>query len=71
MRARRTRLNLKPANFDVLERNKAFASQVLACLRDLGIPDDAGHVNPTAARSPWVTRWDCRARASPARRRSN
>jgi acetyl-CoA acetyltransferase len=29
-----------------LELNEAFASQVLACLRDLGIPDDAPHVNP-------------------------
>ena len=40
------RLGLKPADFDVLELNEAFASQVLACTRDLGIPDDAGHVNP-------------------------
>ena len=40
------RLGLKPADFDVLELNEAFASQVLACTRDFGIPDDAGHVNP-------------------------
>ena len=40
------RLGLKPADFDVLELNEAFASQVLACTRELGIPDDAGHVNP-------------------------
>jgi len=40
------RLGLKPADFDVLELNEAFASQVVACTRDLGIPDDAGHVNP-------------------------
>jgi acetyl-CoA acyltransferase len=40
------RLGLKPADFDLLELNEAFASQVLACTRDLGIPDDAGHVNP-------------------------
>jgi len=26
--------------------NEAFASQALAVLRDLGIPDDAAHVNP-------------------------
>jgi acetyl-CoA acyltransferase len=31
---------------DVLELNEAFASQVLAVLRELGIPDDAPHVNP-------------------------
>jgi len=40
------RLGLTPADFDVLELNEAFAAQVLASLRDLGIPDDAGHVNP-------------------------
>jgi acetyl-CoA acyltransferase len=40
------RLGLKPADFDVLELNEAFASQVLACTRELGFPDDAGHVNP-------------------------
>jgi acetyl-CoA acyltransferase len=40
------RLGHKPADFDVLELNEAFAAQVLASLRDLGIPDDAGHVNP-------------------------
>jgi acetyl-CoA C-acetyltransferase len=31
---------------DVIELNEAFASQALAVLRDLGIPDDAEHVNP-------------------------
>ena len=31
---------------DVVELNEAFASQALAVLRDLGIADDAGHVNP-------------------------
>jgi acetyl-CoA acyltransferase len=40
------KLGLKIADFDVVELNEAFASQVLACLRDLGIPDDAPHVNP-------------------------
>jgi 3-oxoadipyl-CoA thiolase len=40
------RLGLKAADFDVVELNEAFASQVLACLRQLGIPDDAEHVNP-------------------------
>jgi acetyl-CoA acyltransferase len=31
---------------DVIELNEAFASQALAVTRDLGLPDDAGHVNP-------------------------
>ena len=31
---------------DVLELNEAFAAQVLAVLRGLGLPDDAEHVNP-------------------------
>jgi acetyl-CoA acyltransferase len=31
---------------DVIELNEAFASQALAVLRELGIPDDAPHVNP-------------------------
>ena len=31
---------------DVIELNEAFASQALAVLRDLGLPDDADHVNP-------------------------
>ena len=40
------RLKLKPASFDVVELNEAFASQALACLRGLGLKDDADHVNP-------------------------
>ena len=40
------RLKLKIGDFDVIELNEAFASQALACLRQLGLPDDAGHVNP-------------------------
>ena len=31
---------------DVIELNEAFASQSIACLRELGLPDDAEHVNP-------------------------
>ncbi len=31
---------------DVIELNEAFASQSLAILRELGVPDDAEHVNP-------------------------
>src|SRR5207248_11770085 len=40
------RLGLKIGDFDVVEINEAFASQSLACLRQLGLPDDAEHVNP-------------------------
>ncbi len=40
------RLGLKPSDFDVIELNEAFASQGLATLRELGIADDAAHVNP-------------------------
>jgi acetyl-CoA acyltransferase len=38
--------NLTIADMNVIELNEAFASQALAVLRDLGIPDDAAHVNP-------------------------
>ena len=31
---------------DVIELNEAFAAQGLATLRELGVPDDAAHVNP-------------------------
>ena len=31
---------------DVIEMNEAFAAQVLAGMRELGLPDDAPHVNP-------------------------
>jgi acetyl-CoA C-acetyltransferase len=31
---------------DAIELNEAFASQALAVLRELGIADDAAHVNP-------------------------
>lgn len=40
------RLQLKISDFDVIELNEAFASQALAVLRQLGLPDDAEHVNP-------------------------
>ena len=40
------RLRLKPTDFDVVELNEAFASQGIAVLRELGIPEDAEHVNP-------------------------
>ncbi|NMG43828.1 3-oxoadipyl-CoA thiolase [Aromatoleum toluvorans] len=34
------------ADMDVIELNEAFAAQALAVTRDLGLPDDAAHVNP-------------------------
>ncbi|MDB4639310.1 3-oxoadipyl-CoA thiolase [bacterium] len=37
---------LKLSDIDVFEINEAFAAQSLAVLRELGIPDDAEHVNP-------------------------
>ena len=33
-------------DLDVIELNEAFAAQALAVTRDLGLPDDAAHVNP-------------------------
>ena len=40
------RLQLSLSDFDCIELNEAFASQSLACLRQLGLADDAAHVNP-------------------------
>jgi acetyl-CoA acyltransferase len=40
------RTGLKIGAIDVIELNEAFASQALAVMRRLGLPDDAGHVNP-------------------------
>ena len=40
----RTGLTLQ--DMDVIELNEAFAAQGLAVLRELGLPDDAPHVNP-------------------------
>jgi len=37
---------LRLDQMDVIELNEAFAAQGLAVLRDLGVPDDAAHVNP-------------------------
>src|SRR5438094_1474390 len=37
---------LSIGQMDVIELNEAFASQGLAVLRDLGLPDEAAHVNP-------------------------
>ncbi|MGB2672603.1 MAG: 3-oxoadipyl-CoA thiolase [Candidatus Acidiferrum sp.] len=38
--------NLTIGQMDVIELNEAFASQALAVLRELGVLDDAPHVNP-------------------------
>ncbi len=40
----KTGLSIK--DFDVIELNEAFAAQALAVLRQWGLPDDAGQVNP-------------------------
>ena len=37
---------LKLSQMDVIELNEAFSAQSLAVTRDLGLPDDAAHVNP-------------------------
>jgi 3-oxoadipyl-CoA thiolase len=40
------RTGLALADMAVIELNEAFAAQALAVLRELGLPDDAAHVNP-------------------------
>jgi acetyl-CoA acyltransferase len=40
------RVGLKVTDVDIVELNEAFAAQALAVLRQLGLPDDAAHVNP-------------------------
>ncbi|MGD0149683.1 MAG: 3-oxoadipyl-CoA thiolase [Xanthobacteraceae bacterium] len=40
------RLGLKITDFDLIELNEAFASQGIAVLRQLGVAEDAEHVNP-------------------------
>jgi 3-oxoadipyl-CoA thiolase len=42
-----SRLNKGIGDFDWIQLNEAFASQSLACLRQLGLADDAEHVNAT------------------------
>ena len=41
-----SRAGLTLSDIDVVELNEAFAAQALAVLRQLGLPDDAAHVNP-------------------------
>ena len=40
------RLSLQVGDLDVIELNEAFAAQGLAVMRQLGLADDAAHVNP-------------------------
>ena len=40
------RTGISLGDISAIELNEAFASQALACLRELGLPDDADHVNP-------------------------
>jgi len=40
------RTGLKLEQMDLIELNEAFAAQGLAVMRELGLPDDAPHVNP-------------------------
>jgi len=40
------RLQQKISDYDLIELNEAFASQSLACVRQLGLADDAVEVNP-------------------------
>ncbi|MCY1250772.1 3-oxoadipyl-CoA/3-oxo-5,6-dehydrosuberyl-CoA thiolase [compost metagenome] len=40
------RLGLGIGDIDIVELNEAFAAQALACMRQLGLADDASHVNP-------------------------
>src|SRR5579863_5418611 len=41
-----SKAGLQLSQMDVIELNEAFAAQALAVTRDLGLPDDAAHVNP-------------------------
>ncbi|MCZ4353580.1 3-oxoadipyl-CoA thiolase [Roseovarius aestuarii] len=40
------RMGLEIGQIDLIELNEAFAAQSLAVMRELGLPDDAEHVNP-------------------------
>jgi 3-oxoadipyl-CoA thiolase len=40
------KLGLSLSDIDLIELNEAFAAQALAVMRQLGLPDDAPHVNP-------------------------
>jgi len=40
------RLGIDPFDFELIELNEAFASQGIAVLRELWLPEDADHINP-------------------------
>ncbi len=40
------RLGISVSSIDIIELNEAFAAQGLAVLRELGLPDEAEHINP-------------------------
>ena len=61
------RAGLEIGDIEVVELNEAFASQALACVRDLEI--DPATLTSTAARSRSAIRSAPPARGSPARRR--
>src|SRR6201984_954472 len=44
------RLGIKISDFDLVELNEAFASQGIACLRQLGVKEGAGFVSPAGGR---------------------
>ncbi len=48
-------------DIDVTEINEAFAPVPLAWMKELGA--DPARSTPTAAPSPWATRWAARARS--------
>jgi 3-oxoadipyl-CoA thiolase len=57
------RLGIKISDFDVIELNEAFASQALACLRQLGVkPTTPSTSTRMAAPSRSAIRSACRAR---------
>lgn len=58
------RLGLSIGDLDAFKLNEAFASQSLAVLRALGLPDDAQDVTPIAVGPPLAIRSACRARVS-------
>ena len=56
------RLGIGIGDIDLVELNEAFASQGLAVLRRLGLPDDADHVNPNGGAIALGHPLGCRAR---------
>ena len=50
------RLNKKISDFDWIQLNEAFASQSLACLRQIGLPMTPNMLMQPVEQSPWVIR---------------